>query len=143
MTATSLPVLLMEPTSQVKRRHYSDVVRDPGRALRPTREDTTRRLKELRSYAVAHIDEMVASLTARLAACSTVTFSFAPDAGRAVEIIRGVAGGRMIAVNRAAVIENELKKGLILSGCSIVDSYEECLWASSDNSSDDMLNLRP
>ena len=133
MTATSLPVLLMEPTSQVKRRHYSDVVRDPGRALRPTREDTTRRLKELRSYAVAHIDEMVASLTARLAVLHS-DVQFAPDAGRAVETIRGVAGGRMIAVNRAAVIENELKKGLILSGCSIVDSYEECLWASSDNS---------
>jgi Fe-S oxidoreductase len=126
----------MEPTSQVKRRHYSELVREPGRALRPTREDITRRLKEVRSYAAAHVDEMVASLTARLAACSAVTFSFAPDAGRAVEIIKGIAGDRMIAVNRAAVIDNELKKGLVLSACSIVDSYDGRFSACPDNSSD-------
>jgi Fe-S oxidoreductase len=111
-------------------------VREPGRPLRPTREEVVRRLKEVRSYAAAHVEEMVASLTARLAACPAVTFSFAPDAGRAVEIIREVAGDRMIAVNRAAVIDNELKNGLVLSACTIVDSYDGPLPACPDNSSE-------
>ena len=123
----------MEPASQAKRRRLSDTLREPGRTLRPTREDIVRRLKEVRSYSATHVDEMVVSLSARLTACPEMDVDFAPDAGRMVEVVRKIAAGRTIAVNRAAVIDNELKKGLISSGCTIIDSYDGRFSPSPDS----------
>ncbi len=121
----SLPsVLLIEPASQEKRRHLSDAVRAPRRSIRPARALVVERLKEIRSYSAAHAGELVSALTDRMRSYPKAVCSFARDAGEAVEIIRGIAGDRAIAVNKAAVIDNELRAGLISSGAVVIDSYE-------------------
>jgi Fe-S oxidoreductase len=126
------PVLLMEPASQEKRRVLSDALRDARRTVRPSREEVVERLKEIRAYSAAHVDELARALIALMKSYPRVACTFARDAGEAVETISRVAGDRAIAVSRAAVIGNELSAGLIRSGCHVIDSYDGRFTASPD-----------
>ncbi len=118
-----LPVLLMEPVSYSKRRRYSEILMEPKRRLQPTLEDVKQRLKEIRNYSLAHLDELVSQLTASLAAYPEVEIAFAQDARQAVETIRGIAGGGKIAINKSAVIGSELMPTLVASGYNVIESY--------------------
>ena len=118
-----LPVLLMEPVSYGKRRRYSEILMEPKRWLQPTLEDVKQRLKEIRNHSLTHLDTLVTQLTASLAALPEVEMTFAQDAGQAVETIRGIARGAKIAINKSAVISNELMRPLVASGYHIIESY--------------------
>jgi Fe-S oxidoreductase len=120
-----LPVLLMEPVSYGKRRLYSEILMEPKRWLQPTLEDVKQRLKEIRDYSLAHLDTLVTKLTASLAAYPGVEVTFAQDAGQAVEIIRGIARGAKLAINKSAVIGNELMPTLVASGYNVIESYSD------------------
>jgi L-lactate dehydrogenase complex protein LldF len=118
-----LPVLLMEPVSYSKRQHYSETLKEPKRRLQPNLPDVKQRLREIRDYSLAHLDELVSQLTASLAGYPEVEITFAQDAGQAVETIRGIAGGGKIAVNKSAVIGSELMPTLVASGYNVIESY--------------------
>jgi len=118
-----LPVLLMEPVSYGKRRHFSKMLREPRRGLQPTLEDVKQKLKEIRNYSLTHLDTLVTQLTASLAAHIEVEMTFARDAGQAVETIREIARNTQIAINKSAVVSNELKTTLVASGFNIIESY--------------------
>jgi Fe-S oxidoreductase len=120
-----LPVVLMEPGSSGKRRRYSEMLMEPKRWLQPTVDDVKQRLKEIRNYSLAHLDTLVTQLTARLAAYPEVEMMFARDAGQAVDTIKGIARGAKIAINRSAVIGNELMTPLVASGYNVIESYYE------------------
>ena len=118
-----LPVLLTEPVSYSKRRRYAEVMLGPERWHQPTLEDIKQKLKKIRNDSLAHIDTLVTELTARLAAYPQVEVTFARDAEQALETIRGIARGARIAINKSAVISNELMPALVASGHSIIESY--------------------
>jgi Fe-S oxidoreductase len=96
---------------------------EPKRWLQPTLEDVKQRLKEIRNHSLTHLDTLVTQLTASLAALPEVEMTFAQDAGQAVETIRGIARGAKIAINKSAVISNELMRPLVASGYHIIESY--------------------
>ena len=98
----------MEPVSSGKKRHFSKILREPRRGLQPTLEDVKERLKEIRNYSLTHLDTLVTQLTASLAAHIEVEMTFARDAGQAVETIREIARNTQIAINKSAVVSNEL-----------------------------------
>jgi L-lactate utilization protein LutB len=118
-----LPVLLTEPVSYSKRRRYAEVMLGPERWHQPTLEDIKQKLKEIRNDSLAHIDTLVTELTASLVVYPQVEVTFARDVGQAVDIIRGIAQSAKIAVNKSAVISNELMPALVASGHSIIESY--------------------
>jgi Fe-S oxidoreductase len=118
-----LPVLLMEPVSYGKRRRYSEILREPKQWLQPTLEDVKQRLKEIRNYSLNHLDTLVIQLNTCLAAHPEVEMTFAQDVGQAVETIRGIARSTKIAINKSAVISNELMRPLVASGFNIIESY--------------------
>jgi len=118
-----LPVLLTEPVSYSKRRRYAEVMLGPEKWHQPTLEDIKQKLKEIRNDSLAHIDKLVTELTASLVAYPQVEVTFARDAEQALETIRGIARGARIAINKSAVISNELMPALVASGHSIIESY--------------------
>jgi L-lactate utilization protein LutB len=95
----------------------------PERWHQPTLEDIKQKLKKIRNDSLAHIDTLVTELTASLAAYPQVEVTFARDAEQALETIRGIARGARIAINKSAVISNELMPALVASGHSIIESY--------------------
>jgi Fe-S oxidoreductase len=122
-----LPVLLMEPVSYDKRRRYSEILREPKQWLKPTLEDVKQRLKEIRNDSLTHLDTLITHLNTWLTAHPEVEMTFAQDAGQAVETIRGIARSTKIAINKSAIISNELMKPLVASGYHIIDSYDDAL----------------
>jgi hypothetical protein len=53
-----LPVLLIEPASSGKRRHFTEILREPRTQLQLSLEDVKRRLSEVRSYTLDHLDAL-------------------------------------------------------------------------------------
>jgi Fe-S oxidoreductase len=120
-----LPVLLMEPVSYGKRRRYSEILRDPEQWPQPTLEEVKQKLKKIRNHSLTHLGTLITQLIASLAAHHEVEMTFAQDAGQAVEMIKEIAQGTKIAVNKSAVIRNELMRPLIDSGNHVIESYYE------------------
>lgn len=121
-----VPVILVEPDSAGKRRHFAATLLGPkGVFSHPTLEDLKERLRELRSYSVGHLDSLVDQLTSRLTAIPEVEFSFAADAAEAVETIKGISGNTPIAISKSALAANELMPALVASGLHVIETYYE------------------
>jgi Fe-S oxidoreductase len=120
-----LPVLLMEPDSKDKRRHYSEMFLEPKKWFQPTLEEVKQRIKEIRNDSLTNLEALVTQLNARLAAHPEVEMTFAQEVGQAVEKIKGIACGARIAINKSAVIGNELMRPLVASGFDVIESYYE------------------
>jgi L-lactate utilization protein LutB len=119
-----LPVLLIEPVSSGKRRHFAEILREPRTQLQPSLEDVERRLREVRNYTLDHLDALASQLKATLAGRSGVEVTFAADPAQVVKILRELSGGtNRIAVNKSSVVTKELVPALISSGFQIVESY--------------------
>jgi len=118
-----LPVLLMEPSSAGKRRHYSQVVTGPKAGPQPSLEDVKMRLRELREYSLAHLGTSADGLTARLAAYPGVKVTFAADVTEAVARIAEISNGSRIAINKSAVVGKELMPALVSAGFRVIESY--------------------
>lgn len=118
-----LPIVLIEPNSTSKRRSFSETLMGPKRVSRPGLEDIKKRLREIRDYSLAHQDALLNELTANLAAHPEVEFSFAKDAGQAVESIKGISDGTAIAINKSAVAVKELMPALATSGLHVIETY--------------------
>jgi L-lactate utilization protein LutB len=121
-----VPVILMEPDSTSRRRHFASTLLGPkGVFSQPTVEDLKQQLREVRSYSVGHLDSLVDELTSRLSALPEVEFSFAADAAQAVETIKGISGSTPIAISKSAVATNELMPALVASGVHVIETYYE------------------
>jgi L-lactate utilization protein LutB len=121
-----VPVILMEPDSPGKRRHFAATLLGPkGVFSHPTLEDLKEQLRELRGYSVAHLDSLVDQLTSRLTAMPEVEFSFAASAAKAVETIKGISGDSPIAISKSALATNELMPALVASGLHVIETYYE------------------
>ena len=121
-----VPVLLIEPDSTGKRRHFAATLLGPkGVFPHPTVEELKEHLRELRSYSVGHLDSLVDQLTSRLTAMPEVEFSFAADAAEAVETIKGISGYTPIAISKSALATNELMPALVASGLHVIETYCE------------------
>ena len=119
-----LPVLLIEPASSGKRRHFAEILKEPRTQLQPSLEDVERRLREVRSYTLDHLDTLAGQLKATLAGRSEVEVTFAADAAQVVKTVTEVSGGtNRIAVNKSSVVTKELMPALISSGFQIFESY--------------------
>jgi L-lactate dehydrogenase complex protein LldF len=119
-----LPVLLIEPVSSGKRRHFAEILREPRTQLQPSLEDVERRLREVRSYTLDHLDVLASQLKATLAGRSEVEVTFAADIAQVVKTVREASGGTNgIAVNKSSVVAKELVPALISSGFEIIESY--------------------
>jgi L-lactate utilization protein LutB len=119
-----LPVLLIEPVSFGKRRHFAGILREPRTQLQPSLEDVERRLREVRSYTLDHLDVLADQLKATLAGRSEVEVTFAADPAQVVRMVREASGGtNRVAVNKSSVVNKELVPTLISSGFQIVESY--------------------
>lgn len=120
------PVILLEPDSTGKRRHFAATLLGPkGVFSHPTIEELKEQLRELRNYSVGHLDSLVDQLTSRLTAIPEVEFSFAADAPEAVEVIKGISGNTPIAISKSALATNELMPALIDSGLHVIETYYE------------------
>ena len=119
-----MPVLLIEPASSGKRRHFAEILKEPRTQLQPSLEDVERRLREVRNYTLDHLDALASQLKATLAGRSEVEVTFAADPAQVVTILREVSGGtNRIAVNKSSVVNKELVPALISSGFEIMESY--------------------
>ncbi len=119
-------VLLMEPDSPSKRRHFAATLLGPkGIFSHPTLEDLKEQLREVRGYSVGHLDLLVDQLTSRLTAIPEVEFSFAADAAEAVEAIKAISGNTPIAISKSALATNELMPALVASGLHVIETYYE------------------
>jgi hypothetical protein len=130
-----LQILLMEPASQEKRHRLSELVREPRRTVQVTREEVIKKLKGIRAYSAAHVKELVAGLMTGLISHPEISCAIVRDDYEACSIITRIAGNRPIAVNRAAVIDNEIGPELVASGAILIDSYDGRL-AAADNAVD-------
>jgi hypothetical protein len=116
-----VPVILMEPDSTSKWRHLAATLLGPkGVFPHPTMEELKEQLRELRGYSVGHLDSLVDELVSRLTAIPEVGFSFAADATRAIEKIISLASGTPIAVNKSAMVTEELVPGMDLR---VIETY--------------------
>jgi L-lactate utilization protein LutB len=118
-----LPVLLLEPVSNIKRRHLFEMLTGPVPVSSLTLDEVKARLKEIRRYALDHQDELIVELTANLAAHPDIEVTLAQNAGQAVKTIQKVARSNRIAINKSAVVSNELTPALIAAGYTILESY--------------------
>jgi L-lactate utilization protein LutB len=119
-------VLLMEPDSPSKQRHFAATLLGPkGVFSHPTLEDLKEQLREVRGYSVAHLDSLVDQLTSRLTAIPEVEFSFAADAAQAVEAIKRISDRTPIAISKSALATNELMPALVASGLRVMETYYE------------------
>ena len=119
-----LPALLIEPVSSSKRRHFAEILREPRTQLQPSLEDVERRLREVRSYTLDHLDALASQLKATLAGRPEVEVTFAADPAQVVKTLREVSGGtNRIAVNKSSVVTKELVPALISSDFEIMESY--------------------
>jgi L-lactate dehydrogenase complex protein LldG len=121
-----VPVILMDPDSTSKRRHFASTLLGPkGVFSLPSLEDLKEQLREVRYYSVGHLDSLVDELTSRLTAIPEVEFSFAKDAAQAVETIKGISGNTPIAISKSALATNELMPALVASGLHVIETYYE------------------
>jgi L-lactate dehydrogenase complex protein LldF len=120
-----MPVLLMEPASQTKRRHLSETLRTPERQPGLTLEDVLQRLQEIRSHSLAHLDIAVAELATGPWSGMGVDVTLALDTKEAIDTILRISGNTEIAVNRSSVVANELLPGLTASGRDVTLSYPQ------------------
>lgn len=119
-----MPVLLIEPASDAKRRRVSGMLREPARPA-VTEDGVRQRLSEMRTRSLAHVDTLIAGITGGFSPESGLEVTFAADARQAVEAILGIAGNSEIAVNRSAVVANELAPLLASSGREVILSYPQ------------------
>jgi L-lactate dehydrogenase complex protein LldG len=118
------PVILLEPDSIGKRRHFAATLLGPKDvSSHPTIGQLKQQLRELRSHSVGHLDSLVHQLTSRLTAIPEVEFSFAADAAEAVETIKGISGNTSIAISKSALATNELMPALVASGLQVIETY--------------------
>lgn len=121
-----MSVLLMEPVSSSKRRHFAEMLREPRTPLQPGLEDVKTRLRQMRSDALDHMDSLVGELEATLTGCPEVEVISAADGAQAVKTIRELSGGtNRIAVNKSSVVSKELVLPLTSSGFEILESYPD------------------
>jgi len=121
-----LSVLLIEPVSSGKRRHFAEILREPRTHIPPSLEDVKRRLREVRSYTLDHLDTLAGQLRATLAGRSEVEVTLAADAAQVVKTLREVSGStNRIAVNKSSGVTKELVPALISSRFEIIESYYE------------------
>jgi Fe-S oxidoreductase len=118
-----LTVFLMEPTSGGKRRHCSETLMNPAGFEQVSQEEVKQKLKEIRRFSLANLNAMISELTANLTNHLEIEYIFAQDAKKATETICKIAQGGNLAINRSAVINNELRPMLIDSGLKIIDAY--------------------
>ncbi|MEJ2738403.1 MAG: heterodisulfide reductase-related iron-sulfur binding cluster [Dehalococcoidia bacterium] len=118
-----LPVMVLEPVSYSKRRHYADILREPAVWLQPDLTAIKQRLEEMRSDTLDSLDTLVAQLKDYLTACSGVDMTFATDSAQAINRILEISGNSPIATNKSAVITRELMRLLTSSGSHIIESY--------------------
>jgi len=119
-----LPILLMEPDTKNKRQRFSKTLLGPKRVIpHPSVQDIKEQLREIRNHSLAHLDVLLDELTASLAAHPDVEFSFAEDAGQAVETIQEISDGTPIAINNSSVVTKELMPALVTSGLRVIETY--------------------
>jgi len=113
----------MEPASWTKRRHLSEALRGSERSPGPTADEVARKLREIRDHSLANLDSLVAKLTAGSWSGGDLDVTFASDAKEAVDAILRIAEGTEIAINKSAVVANELVPLLTASGHDVITSY--------------------
>ena len=119
-----VPVTLMEPDSTGTKRHFARTLLRPKSVLpSPSVDGTKEQLRDIRDFSVSNMDSLVDILTSTLTAQPDVGFSFAKDAGQAVEMITSVAGGTPIGISKSAVVAKELVPEIVASGMEVVETY--------------------
>jgi L-lactate utilization protein LutB len=119
-----IPIVLMEPDSTSKWRHFARTLLGPRSVLsHPTLEDLKDHVREVRSCTVRHLDSPVDELASRLTAILGVGFSFAVVATRAIGKIISLASGTPIAINKSAVVTEELVPGMVASNLRVIETY--------------------
>jgi L-lactate utilization protein LutB len=118
-----LPVLLMEPVSDTKRRRFFESLTASSSQPQSTQDVVKHRLKEIREYSLDHFEYLMAILRAKLADCPDLSLTFATDVVQAVETIKSVSLASRIVINKSTVVTNELKPALVAAGYTVIESY--------------------
>ncbi len=118
-----LPILLMEPGSDGKRRRLSNTLLRKKQAPLISIDDIKKRLKDIRRESIENLESLIKALTENVASLPDVSVSLANDAGQAVEIIREISDTPKIAINKSAVVSKELTPQLTTSGFQVIETY--------------------
>lgn len=116
-------ILLLEPASIDKRRGYADKLINRAANTPINRDQLKKRLKDIRLDSVKNMTSYAHKLKSRLNESGQMNVSFASNAEEAVETIKKISDNRNIAINKSAVVANELMPGLKRSGFDIVETY--------------------
>jgi L-lactate utilization protein LutB len=116
-----LPVLLIEPSSNLKRRRFFETLAGQP-CPSPSPAEVKLKLKAVREYSLDHLDGHLAALKDKIAA-SHMDFTFARDAAQAVASIQSISPAGRIVMNKSTVIANELQPALIAAGNTVIESY--------------------
>ncbi len=118
-----LPILLMEPGSDGKRRRLSNTLLRKKQAPLISVDDIKKRLKDIRRESIEDLESHIKELTTNLSTSSDVSVSLANDASQAVETIRKISGTTKIAINKSAVVSKEIMPQLATSGIQVIETY--------------------
>lgn len=119
-----MSAFLLEPSPLDKRRSYSKILVGLGKPELEPLNSIRQSLKEMRRSLLGEADRLTDQVSAKLAADPKVKISFASDASEAVTEIERISGStRTLAVNKSAVVAQELVPTLRSAGFRIVDSY--------------------
>lgn len=122
-TEKMMNILLMEPSSANKRRRVSHKLMGHDHAPPLSLDKIRAKLKNIRHDAAEYMDEHYKTLMMNLSAHTDVKVVYADSAAQAAEEIKRLNNGRQIAVNKSAVVANEIVPELLKSNLNIIETY--------------------
>lgn len=116
-------ILLMEPSSLNKRRRVSNRLMGHDHTPPLSLDKIRAKLKNIRHDAAEYMDEHCKTLMMNLSTHTDVKVVYADSAAQAAAEIKRLNNGRQIAVNKSAVVANEIVPELLKSNLNIIETY--------------------
>ncbi len=130
----------MEPSSTNKRRRIADKLRGHDHTPFLSLADIKARLKNIRRVSTEHLNSHGQTLLTNLNKHTDVKVMFANSAVQAAAEIKRINEGRQIAINKSAVIANEIVPELVKYNLNIIETYYD-EFKPFDNQLDEHLRL--
>ena len=121
-------IILMEPSSVQKRHALAQTLRDPAAASTSSREEVEIKLRSLRASAIESIDISLGRLKSAGEKQEARQWFYAADAADAAGIIRRICPDtKAVAINKSAVVSEEVAPKLLETGFQVIAPYYDDL----------------
>lgn len=121
-------IILMEPSSVRKRHALAQTLRDPAAVSTSSREEVEIKLRFMRASAIESVDISLGRLKSAWEKQESRQWFYAADAAAAAGIIRRICPDiKTAAINKSAVVSEEVAPKLLETGFQVVATYYDDL----------------